>query len=106
VTNGGSGNVTRPIIEFSARGWAYLRVPQGLLVFLPDEWKRALRRGRLQRVAQIIRPKKWIARRDLLSATRYPARELDDLCETLVGMGKIRSEPGKKGGGGWQWIST
>jgi hypothetical protein len=98
--------VTRPIVEFNARGWAYLRVPQGLLVFLPEEWKRVLRRGRLQRAAQIIRPKGWIARRDLLSGTRYSARELDALCETLVGMGKIRPEPGGKGGRGWRWIST
>ena len=91
-------------VEFTKGGWAYLQVPQGTLILSPDEWKLGLRRGRRLRLISLIKPNGWIAHRDLLSATRYPGKELDDLCEALVGAGKIKLEPGKRGGKGWRWI--
>jgi hypothetical protein len=94
------------MVELNEGGWVYARMPQGLLILSPEEWAQGLRRGRLQRVADIIKLRGWIARRDLLSSTRYSGQDLDELCETLTGMGRIRPEPGKRGGKGWEWVGS
>jgi hypothetical protein len=93
-------------VRFTPKGWAYFQMPQGLLILSPEEWRRGLQRGRRQRIATLIKPNGWIAHRNLLSATRYPAKDLEELCEELVKMGRIKTEPGQKGGKGWRWIST
>jgi hypothetical protein len=82
-------------------GWAYVRTPQGLAIFSPEEWREALGRGRLQKVADIIRREGRVTDRALVAGTRYP--DLRELCQLLTRMGKIRPAPGRRGGGGWCW---
>lgn len=75
---------------------SYRRLVLEELTFTVNEQK-------LKRVADLIKGQGEISHRDICNYTRYRKRELDELLQTLVEMGKIRATKGIKGGKWWKW---
>jgi hypothetical protein len=76
---------------------SYRRLVMEELTFTVNEQK-------LKRVADFIKSQGEVAHRDVANTTRYKKRELDELLQSLVEMGKIRATKGIKGGKAWKWI--
>jgi len=77
---------------------SYRRLVMEELTFTVNEQK-------LKKVADFIKNSEEISHRDVCNFTRYRKRELDELLQTLVEMGKIEAGKGIKGGKVWKWIA-
>ena len=75
---------------------SYRRLVMEELTFTVNEQK-------LKRVIDIIKNQNEVSHRDIANATRYRKRELDELLQSLVEMGKICATKGIKGGKAWKW---
>ncbi|MDY6987952.1 MAG: DUF3987 domain-containing protein [Thermodesulfobacteriota bacterium] len=76
---------------------SYTRLVLEELAFTDDD-------RRVKKVAKIIRSKGSASKRDIVTSTRYKARDLEDVIRTLVVMGKIKQAKGPRGGLVYNWI--
>jgi hypothetical protein len=75
---------------------SYRRLVLEELTFTVNEQK-------LKRVTDLIKNHGEIAHREVCNFTRYRKRELDELLQSLVEMGKVKAGKGPKGGKVWRW---
>lgn len=76
---------------------SYRRLVLEELTFTVNERK-------LKRVENLVKTRGEIPHRDVVVSTRYKKRELDELLQTLVEMGRIEAKAGSRGGKVWRWI--
>jgi transcription initiation factor IIE alpha subunit len=75
---------------------SYRRLVLEELTFTVNEQK-------LKRVTDLIKNHGEVAHREVCNFTRYRKRELDELLQSLVEMGKVKAGKGPKGGKVWRW---
>ena len=69
-----------------------------------EELAFSLNEKKLKKIQDIIKQKGKASERDIARGTRYLKKELKDLLLTLITAGKIRHEPGPKGGSHYIWM--
>jgi hypothetical protein len=75
---------------------SYRRLVLEELTFTVNEQK-------LKRISNFIKSQGEVAHRDVMNATKYKFRELQELLQTLVEMGQIEAGKGIRGGKRWKW---